>query len=213
MGFVDVWERMQAAHNLLGGTLFAAVNEIFMLPDGERCGYGPWGILDSWRRPKPDYWHVKMGYAPARVTADRWTPPPSGEPLRIPVENRHDFTNLSELRILWHNGDTQGLATADVPPRSAGVDTINDAEVLREGNDLELTFTSPQGFEVARYRLSAATPETAEMPESSPTLTDLPAPRLTVTPDIFAVEGTGFDLAIGRDSGLIRHVHVGGRPC
>ena len=103
-------------------------------------GYGPWGIVDSWLRKKPEFWNVKKAYSPVRIQQHETIPADSSGRLRIPVENRYVFTNLNELRIEWKSGQSQGTITADVPPHSQGVIEIPLPEDAAANATLTLKF-------------------------------------------------------------------------
>ena len=83
-GLVEAVERSPGA---LGLAIWAGVDEIFLLPGGV-LGYGPWGVVDIWRRKKPEWWSVKRAYAPVRA---RRAEHPGGAAGRLA------FTTSSEL--------------------------------------------------------------------------------------------------------------------
>jgi len=208
-GFAAMWEKMVAASGCLGGALWAGVDEIFLLPPGEAVGWGAWGVIDSWHRPKPEYWHVKKVYSPVRIDRKTIPVPSRGEPIRLDVANRHDFTNLGELRIEWTLGDESGTASADIPPRSTGTITIRPRHADLASRTLAVQFVSARGFLVDRYELPiaptgpAVKPQSESAPPGKLKLTQTDA-TITVTADRFAWE-------LDHKSGMISEARIDGR--
>ena len=152
-GFKTMWDNMYATKAILGGAIWSGVDDTFHLPSGYTVGYGTWGPIDGWRRRKPEYWHVRKVYSPVRIIVDFIEVPADGTTITIPLENRHNFSNISELDISWQIGNRRGKATADIAPRENGQMTIRTNIPDLKGKTVYLQFNSPLGFAVDEYRL------------------------------------------------------------
>lgn len=138
----------------VGMAIWAGVDEVFQLPGGTR-GYGPWGIVDVWRRRKPEWWAVKKAYSPIRIDA-------SSEPLvaqhgriRLPLDNLHDFVSLSDFTVTWSLGQsTVRQPGPPVAPRSRGVLELPVGEVT--GPLLSIEVRNQSGRLIDRYEFLAA---------------------------------------------------------
>jgi hypothetical protein len=136
------WENCYTSEGCLGGAIWAGFDEVFLLPDSP-VGYGAWGIVDEWRRPKPEYWHTKKAYSPIRIDVSEVPNPGAGQPLEIPIKNWFNHTNLSEVRV------TALTATRKITPRftdtfpGAAGKLVIPGENWKDGDTLELEFFLP----------------------------------------------------------------------
>lgn len=113
-----MWSNLFKAPGGLGGAIWCYSDETFMLPvpkkgtsywiefaytkkpkdfNGNCVGYGEWGIVDVWRREKPEFWGTKKAYSPVRVLKTQVGDVTRNTPILLPVFNRFDHTNLNEL--------------------------------------------------------------------------------------------------------------------
>ena len=81
------------------------VENSYRLPGRGIVGDAPWGVVDGWRRKKPEFWITKKLHSPVKIKETALALPAAGEPINVPVENQYDFSNLSELKIHWTLGD------------------------------------------------------------------------------------------------------------
>jgi beta-galactosidase len=138
--FAAFWDSFYKAEGILGGTIWAGIDEVFHMPSGKMTGYAEWGIIDKWRRPKPGWWHVKKGYSPIRVFQTTVPAPSRGESVKIEVTNRYNFSNLSEIQCEWILDQENGIAKMDVPARSTGNIEIRPKQTDLEGKEIILRF-------------------------------------------------------------------------
>jgi beta-galactosidase len=138
-----MWQRSFDTDGCLGGAIWGMIDETFMMPldlpgydewwgknikntlpgvyAGRVIGYGEWGIVDTWRRKKPEFWNTKKGYSPVRVLKEIYDDYEEGSAINIPVYNRFDFTNLNEIIIKYtYKGKSFTAVSPDIPEHSKG---------------------------------------------------------------------------------------------
>ena len=194
LALAPTWENMYRTPGVLGGSIWSGIDDIFQLPDGNAVGYGAWGPIDGWRRPKPEYWDMKKVYSPVKVITKSLSP---ANELTVEVENRYTYTNLNELHIAWKYGDENGTAKVDAKPGSKGQFNIHVAHP-EKANGLELTFEDPRGFVTDEYLIPVGRQQQNE-------LAALPAAatRLKEKKDRYVVTGKGFTCEVSRTTGQI----------
>jgi hypothetical protein len=205
--FAEMYDLMYRHPGCLGGAIWSGIDDVFDLPDGQVEGYGFWGVIDGWRRAKPETFHVKKAYSPVRVLTRQL--PVDQKQVKIALENRYNFANLSETRIEWTLGHDRGTVAADIAPRRAGEMILALKHEPRAGQVLHLRFTDPRGFVCEEVQLpvgAAARPVPHAKPLKPGKL------GLKTTAAIFNVTGPGFSCEINRQTGQLESVSVSGRP-
>jgi hypothetical protein len=152
------------------------IDETFMLPDtlpgfnewwgltdphvipaeysGHTVGYGEWGILDTWRRKKPEFWNTKKAYSPFKVLQTTFDPQASETILSVPVYNRFNHTNFSELKIKYrHNGRNHLAKQVNLEPRQKGFLQLPLKE-WDPGEPVYLEVRDDRGMLIDQYTLS-----------------------------------------------------------
>ncbi|WP_316790385.1 glycoside hydrolase family 2 protein [Pedobacter frigoris] len=149
VGFEAMWEKMYRTDAVLGGAIWAGIDDTFFLPNGQTVGYGTWGPLDGWRRPKPEYWHMKKIYSPVKINIQgNW------ENGQIPfnVENRMLFTNLAECRIEWKIGKATGVIREQLEAGKQGKFHIDLNDKPANTDDLTLNVFDARGVLIDTYQ-------------------------------------------------------------
>lgn len=199
------WENCFNADGCLGGAIWGGIDEVFMLPDSP-VGYGEWGILDGWRRPKPEYWLTKKAYSPIRITDGPVANPGPDKPLLIPIKNWFDHADLSEVGIAWTVGSDSGKITGlNLAPHAQGTLTI-PARPWRNGEVLNLKFYQPGKILVDEFNLVVGRPAKVFPGVQGP------APKIAADANALTVSGSGFTIVFSRATGLITQGAYQGSP-
>lgn len=200
LALAPTWENMYKTKGVLGGSIWSGIDDIFQMPDGNAVGYGPWGPIDGWRRPKPEYWDMKKIYSPIRVHTTELVP---ARELVVKIENRYTYLGTDELKIAYRYGSQQGVVFASVPPSGRGELRIA-IEHPGEANELYLSFTDPRGFVADEYLIPVGKQVQNELPEwvKQPTRVKMNKESLTIT-------GKGFRCDISRTTGQILSMKKG----
>jgi beta-galactosidase len=200
LGFANMWETMRAHPGCLGGSLWAAMDDTFFLPGERTVGYGTWGPLDGWRRPKPEYWHMTKAYSPVRILDETVCVPPLGDPIRLTVENRSDFANLDEMRFDWKLAWKSGRTKVEAAPGQKGILVVPAKFRDLAGEVLEISVTGPRGFTVDRYRYIIG----GEALVAPAPMRKLGSLELTQATNEIAISGKGFKYLIDSASGQLK---------
>ncbi|MFD7431499.1 glycoside hydrolase family 2 TIM barrel-domain containing protein [Streptomyces sp. NPDC059818] len=174
--------RFRDTDGVVGGAIWAAIDEVFHLPNGP-VGYGEWGIIDLWRRRKPEFWLTQKAFSPVQIADGVLTGLTAGKAIAVPVRNWHDHSNLGELNVSWQIGSRSGtLQGIDIAPRQSGTLTV-PAGAWSPGDTLRLTFRRGTAL-VDEYRLWLNTRTTPSFPSDSGA-----APTVAETADAITVTG------------------------
>ena len=199
------WDGMLGAGGCLGGSIWASIDEVFMLP-GSCVGYGEWGIIDGWRREKPEYWLAKKAYSPTRLQDTHVENPGPGNPLRIPIRNGFNHTNLNEVGIKWSVGGEAGeIKSLNVAPGREGTLAI-PGRSWRNGEIISIEFSGRDGRLLDRYDLPVSQVAWNLPPVQGP------APEISEDSGSIRVQGRQFEIVFSKASGLIESAaHKGQR--
>lgn len=186
------WDKLWNTPGALGCAIWAGIDDVWLAPSNRR--FTPeWGIIDAWRRKKPEYWHVRKAYSPIRLSGD---PECCDDKITLSIENRFNHTNLSEIKIDWTLGEASGsFYGPDLAPRTAGQLII--PAVFQSGQHLKLIFTDSFGnlLDDADYLLD-------ENPVILPEV-NAGAPELISAEETLLVKGKNFRLTFSTKTGLI----------
>ena len=179
LGIDRMWELIWASDGVLGGCYWAGIDDYFFMPSGKPVGYGEWGVVDAWRRQKPETFLVRNTYSPVKISVPA---PGSSWAPSLTVENRFDFTDLSEVSFAWRilESGLGGQGAASGPPHTDGlVLTLADLPPPPLTGTMQINVTSPRGFLVNAWEF----PLSASAPPPGLRLFDAAAPSVTELPD------------------------------
>ena len=218
-----MWSGLFEAPGGLGGALWGYVDETFMLPEpkvgtafwkefartakpedyqGKCVGYGEWGIVDVWRREKPEFWATKKAYSPVRLMTTEVASFLSGQRLLLPLYNRFDHTDLDEIKIRYtYKGVEKELPAPSIAPHQKGLLVI-PAEAWEEGELLSICFYTATGELLDAEQVSLGSDYHVRLADSeaSPVNGVL---QVEETAGMMTIKGDGFEIPFSKETGLI----------
>lgn len=194
------WAQIYASKHFIGSEIWSGVDDIFVLPGGKivSCenGNARWGLIDGWRRPKPELYYSKLIFSPAWFPVRKVDYTPGQKTVRVPVENRYSFTDLKDLRFEWEAWGTSGTVACNVPPRTNGDVELPVAADAKEGDRILLRVLKANGdlVNALKVTLGRAVVPNIPIPGGAP---------LKVTRDgaTQLIEGKGFALVFDTERG------------
>jgi len=102
--YPGAWSYICASQHCIGSEIWAGVDDIAFLADGKMVssenGNAYWGLVDCWRRPKPEFELARFVFSPVWFPVRLLDYKLGEASVRVPVENRHSFTDLNQLTSL-----------------------------------------------------------------------------------------------------------------
>ena len=221
-----MWSKTFEADGGLGGAIWGMIDETFMLPEdldgfkdwwaidensvlpyqGTTIGYGEWGIVDVWRRKKPEFWNTKKAYSPIKITSTIIPNYKQGSEIEIPIYNRFDHTNLNEIKIKYTYKDkVENLESFDLEPHQKGSFKlpITNWDTTEK---ITINFYDAKDNLIDRYNIKQAS-EKGNIPK----ITDSKVGKITIIDEKNALNiNTSIgEIRIDKNSGLINGVQKG----
>lgn len=200
---VSMYDSIYHHKGNLGGAIWSGIDDTFHLPDGRIVGYGPWGPVDGWRRPKPEYWGMKKAYAPI-VLKNIGSPIIKNGNLILSIENRYDFIRLNQVEINCLVDGKKVRVTADLAPRSQGA-----LKIPVQGNTKEvyLSFKDPRGFVINEERIVLH--EEGALPGKQ-ALSDLPDLTITENEAAYFIQNGKLTYLLNKTTGILTSLENNG---
>lgn len=161
-----LWEIMYANPKLAGGSVWHFFDQGILRKSSEKtipgtfttsvwldsvtvydnCGnQGADGIVYANRIPQADYWQLRKVYTPVKLMDDTLHLSAGKQTVNLKVNNRYDFTNLSETQCRWMlYADTSVVETGNSKLACAPHDTTN----------LKININLPEKADASYYSLN-----------------------------------------------------------
>jgi beta-galactosidase len=170
------------------------------------------GIVYADREPQPDYWEVRKVYSPVKIREDTVRTDPGQQKIELTLENRYDFTDLSETVIQWeliqdNESILGGNLEISLPPRQTGPGGIDlDIPTALNAHDYRLLFSfiNRAGQSINEHVIHLL-PRNGES-NFSHRLTDLDPGSIQVTEqsDSTIIQTNVSEMKISRTTGMIK---------
>ncbi|MCB9992791.1 MAG: hypothetical protein H6873_03940 [Hyphomicrobiaceae bacterium] len=172
-GIAPVVDRMMQDRGCIGGMIWSAIDDQWILPVDETVGFGnwahltkldywrerdihppqdgmtfrgegEWGLFDGWGRVRPELWHTQKMYSPISIVSAEFST--DGSRLDLTIKNRHCHRDLEtlELRVSGARA-VAGLVAAP------GATATLSLDVTGETTQVSCAFWHPEGWLVDKF--------------------------------------------------------------
>ena len=194
------WSYIVHSDRVIGGAIWASHDDAFYLSATNHVGYawhhGFWGLIDYWRRPKPEWWLARHIFSPVWLETRHVPFVPGQKTIRVPVENRYAFTDFSELKFIWQLNGHKGRLTLPLAPAAKGELEIPAPSRTAEGDSVSLHVTGASGAVIDDTVIHLG----SERPVTLPQLAS-GAPRWSDDGNKIVIQGKGFAAVFDRTKG------------
>lgn len=222
-----MWDGLFPTSGGLGGAIWGYIDETFMVPplkvgtpfwkefaktakpegyQGNCVGYGEWGIVDVWRREKPEFWATQKAHSPVRLLQEKISNFTPKERLFIPIYNRFDHTDLNEIICTYnYKGNEKNIHGLSLEPHKKGI-LIIPGEDWEEGETITVKVMTKDRtiIDISKIRLGE---EKITYPKGK-YKGDL---SIEETSDRLIIKGNGFTIPFNKETGLIENAVSGGK--
>lgn len=197
--YPGAWSYIYASKHCIGSEIWAGVDDICIMPGGKvvSCenGNARWGLIDGWRRAKPELYLSKFLFSPVWFPVRQLDYKPGQASVRVPVENRYSFTDLSQLDFFWEMNGAKGKTRVNVVPAEKGEIEIPIRKGTPEGATLLLRVINGNS-EIVNAALSLGERKPSALPQPK-----AGAPKWADDGRLITIEGRGFSLVLERTTG------------
>ncbi|HHV12446.1 MAG TPA: hypothetical protein GXX75_19410 [Clostridiales bacterium] len=213
------WDKIWNTKGALGGAIWAGIDETNSYNGGNTCL--EWGIIDVWRRRKPEFYMTRKAYSPIVIPGEGAVYQDGF--LFVGIENRFCHTSLSEVQVEWEYADTGGIAMGpQAEPRETGVLRLAIGQcVTSPASKLALTFYDAFHNKVDEFLLPVNELSGNELPVNELPIGEVEEEgvssscgKLTCKEEDREVvlEGKDFRLSFDKETGLLCDASYQGRP-
>ena len=222
-----MWSNLFESPGGLGGGIWGFVDDIFMLPvpkdgvawwkefarrdkpaefSGNCVGYGEWGIVDIWRRKKPEFWATKKAYSPVHLLQETVADFTSGQRIFLPVYNRFDHTLLDEIKAYaTYKNVRKEIKLPAIEPHRKGALEIG-GEDWEQGEKIIMEIHTSDNQLIDLYHITLGQ-EKIELPRT----VFQGELHIEESGEYMIVKGNGFEIPFSKETGLIHHAKSGGQ--
>ena len=168
------------------------------------------GVVDGFRNPRPEYFHIKMAQSPISIANQ---PQVTTDKISFEVTNHYSFTDLSALVVKWSletwgHRAAGGTTHLSLAPASHGTLSINLPEhAFAEADKLRLDIEHPGGWNVLTHAFQLR--ESANPVPTVKAATELTFPQFNLLTGTVERDGMGWK-KLDRKTGELSNVKVMG---